>query len=68
MLKKKQESNISTNLKEDSNMNIIPTLTTKIIGSNSDFSLLSLNINRLNFPIKRQKLRDFFCKHDPTFC
>jgi hypothetical protein len=33
-LEKKQESNLSTNPKEDSHTNIIPPLTTKIIGSN----------------------------------
>jgi hypothetical protein len=55
---KKQESNPSTSLKEDSNKNRIPTLTTKIIGSNNYISLISnyislisLNINGLNFPI-----------------
>jgi hypothetical protein len=32
--RKKQESNPSTNLKEDSHKNRMPTLTTKIIGSN----------------------------------
>jgi hypothetical protein len=48
-----QESNLSTNLKEDSHKNRIPTLTTKITGSNNVFSLISLNINGLNSPIKR---------------
>jgi hypothetical protein len=42
---KKQESNLSTNLKEDSHMKRIPTLTTKITGNNNYFSLVSLNIN-----------------------
>jgi hypothetical protein len=55
---KKQESNPSTNLKEDSHKNRIPTLTTKIIGSNNYFSLISLNINGLNSPIKRHRLTD----------
>jgi hypothetical protein len=36
-VEKKQESTHSTNLKEDSHMNRIPTLTTNIIGSNNDF-------------------------------
>ena len=50
---KKQESNLlSTNPKEDSHTNIIPPLTTKIIGSNNHFSLMSLNINGLNSPKK----------------
>jgi hypothetical protein len=49
---KKQESNLSTNSKEDSHINIIPPLTTKITGSNTHFFLISLNINGLNFPQK----------------
>jgi hypothetical protein len=49
---KKEESNLPTNPKEDSHTNIIPLLTTKIKGSNSNFSLIVLNINRLNSPIK----------------
>ena len=49
----KQESNTSTNLKEDSHKNRIPTLTTKITGSNNYFSLISLNIIGLNSPIKK---------------
>jgi hypothetical protein len=34
----------------------MPTLTTKIIGRNNYFSLISLNINGLNSPIKRNRL------------
>jgi hypothetical protein len=37
-----QEINLSTNLKENSNMNRLPTLTTKITGSNNYFSLILL--------------------------
>jgi hypothetical protein len=47
---KKQESNLSTNPKEDSHTNIIPTLTTKITESNNYFSLISLNSNGFNSP------------------
>jgi hypothetical protein len=43
----------SFNKKEDSHKNKIPTLTTKITGSNNYFSLISLNINGFNSPIKR---------------
>ena len=46
----------------------MPTLTTKIIGSNNDFSLISPNINGLNSPIKRHRLSDCIHKQDPTFC
>jgi hypothetical protein len=56
--KKKQESNLSTNPKEDSHANITLPLTTKITGSNNHFSLISLNINELNSPIKRNRLTD----------
>ena len=44
------------------------TLTTKIIGSNNYFSLISLNINGLKSPIKRHRLTDWLHKQDPTFC
>jgi exonuclease III len=49
-------------------MNRIPTLTTKITGSNNDFSLISLNFNGLNSPIKRHRLTDWLHKQDSTFC
>jgi exonuclease III len=44
------------------------TLTTKIIGSKNYFSLISLNINGFNSPIKRHRLIDWLHKQDPTFC
>jgi hypothetical protein len=53
MLWKKQESNLSTKLEEYSYLNTIPTLTTKITGSNNYFFLISLNINGTNSPIKK---------------
>ena len=37
-------------------------------GTNSHLSLISLNINGLNSPIKRYKLTDGICKQDPAFC
>jgi exonuclease III len=46
----------------------MPTLTTKIIGSNNYFSLISLNINGLNLLIKRHRLTDWLHKLAPTFC
>jgi hypothetical protein len=49
-----QESNLlSTNTKEDSHTNII--ITSQITGSNNHYSLISLNINGLNFPIRRHR-------------
>ena len=65
---KKQESNLSTNSKHNRHTNIIPPLTTKITGSNNHFSLISLNINGLNSPIKRHRLTDWIHKQDPAFC
>jgi exonuclease III len=44
------------------------TLTTKIIGSNNYFSLISVNINGLNYPIKRHRLTDWIHKQDTRFC
>jgi hypothetical protein len=64
--KKKQDSSLPTNL-EESHMNRIPILTTKITGNNNDFSLISLNISGLNPPIKRGKLIDWLYKQDPFF-
>jgi exonuclease III len=46
----------------------MPTLTTKIIGSNNYFTLISLNINGLNSPIKRHRLTHWVHKQDPKFC
>ena len=37
-------------------------------GSNNHYSLISLNINGLNSPIKRHRLTDQIHKQDPTFC
>jgi hypothetical protein len=59
---------LSTNPKEDSNTNIIPALTTKITGSNNQFSLIFLNISGLNSPIKRHRLTDRIREQDPEFC
>jgi hypothetical protein len=67
-LEKKQVSNLSTNPKDDSHTDIIPPLTTKMTGSNNHFSLISLNINGLNSPIKRHRLTNWICKQDTAFC
>jgi hypothetical protein len=53
--KKNQGSNPSTNLKEDSNKNRIPTLTTKITGNNNYICVIPLNISGLNIQIKKKK-------------
>jgi hypothetical protein len=58
----KQESNLSTNTEKDGHTNIIPILITKIKGSNNNYSLISPNINGLNSPIKRHRLRNWIRK------
>jgi hypothetical protein len=68
MPQKKQESNPSKKLKEDSLKNRIPTLTTKITGNNNYFFFIPLNINRLNYQIKIHRLKEWLHKEDPTFC
>jgi exonuclease III len=45
----------------------MPTLKTKLIGSNNYFSLISININGLNSPTKRHRLTDRLHKQDPKF-
>jgi exonuclease III len=40
----------------------------KMTGSSNYFSLIYLNINGLNPPIKRHRLTDWLHKQDPTFC
>jgi exonuclease III len=45
----------------------MPTLTTKIMGGNNSFSLMSLNTNGLNSPIKSHRLTDWLHKQDRTF-
>jgi exonuclease III len=40
----------------------------KITGNNNHWSLISLNINGLNSPIKRHRLTGWLCKQDPAFC
>ena len=45
----------------------MPTLTTKIMGSNNYFSLISLSVNGCSSPIKRHRLTDWLHKQDPKF-
>jgi exonuclease III len=46
----------------------MPPTTTNITGTNNHLSLVSLNINELNYPIQRHKLTEWICKQDPAFC
>ena len=67
--KKKQGITLLTTIsKEENHTNIIPPQTTKITGSISHWSLISLNINGLNSPIKRRRLTDLTHKQDPALC
>jgi exonuclease III len=45
-----------------------PNFNNKLTGSNNYFSLISLNINGINSPIKRHRLIGWLHKQDPTFC
>jgi hypothetical protein len=66
-LEKKQESNLSTNPKDNSYTSIIPPLTTKITGSKNSFSLIFLNINGLNSTIKRPRLKTGYVSRTQHF-
>ena len=35
---------------------------------NKDLSIITLNINRLNAPIKRHRIVEWIRKHDPHIC
>ena len=39
-----------------------------MLGINNYYSLISLNINGVNSPIKRYRVTDCIWKQDPTFC
>ena len=57
-LQKKQESNpLPTNSKEDTHTNI--KVRSKTTGSSNHYSLISLNNNGLNSPIKRHRLMKY---------
>ena len=59
---------LTTKPKGENHKHIKPPTKTNISGTNSHLSLISLNINGLNSPIKRHKLTDWICKQDPAFC
>jgi exonuclease III len=58
----------TTNPKDQNHIYIIPPLATKITGTNNHLSLISLNINRLNSPVKRCRPIDWILKQDSAFC
>jgi hypothetical protein len=67
-LKKQERNLLLTNQKEDCHINIIPPLKTKIIRSNNHLSLISLNINGLNYLVRGHTLTYWVLKGDPIFC
>ena len=60
--KEKQKNNYVRKPKEEKHTNISLPLTTKITGNNNHYSLISLDINGLNSPIKRHRLSDGICE------
>ena len=62
---KQQNSLLPKNTIENNHTNM--KITSKIKGSNNHYSLLSLNINGVNWPIKRHRIIDRICKQDPVF-
>lgn len=67
--KKKQDINHhTTKPKGENHIHIMPPTTTNTTGANNHLSLVSLNIDGLNSPIKRHKLTDWRCKQNPAFC
>ena len=59
---------IAANLKEGKTYTItLPTMRTKITGASNHWSLISLNINGFNSPIKSHRLTDWIQKQNPSF-
>jgi len=54
--------------REEKHTNITSHPNMNITGSNNHYSLISLNINGLNSPIKRHRLTNWICNEDPAFC
>jgi hypothetical protein len=68
---KKQESNLSTNPKDDNHTNKQTNKQTNknnINNNREQESLFLYIINGLNSTIKRHRLTDWICKQDPVFC
>jgi len=59
---------LATKQREEKHINIISHPNMNITGSNNHHSLISLNINGLNSPIKRDRLINWLCNEDPAFC
>ena len=57
-----------THTHTNTHTHVISAPTTKTIGTKNHWSLISLNINVLNYPIKRHRLTDWIQKQDVAFC
>ena len=44
-----------------------PTMKTKLTGDSNNWSLISINVNGFNSPIKRHRLKDWIWKQNPSF-
>ena len=55
------------NQKEERHTDTILLLKAKIAGNSNHYSLISININGLNSPIKRHRLSDWIHKQNPAF-
>ena len=53
---------------KDNSSNIYRILNTQTIEVSPSLSAISLNLNRLNFPIKKQILSEWIKQHDSTIC
>jgi len=59
---------LATKQIEEKHTNIISHPNMNITGSNNHYSLISLDINGLNSPIKRHRLRNWIYNEDPACC
>jgi hypothetical protein len=66
--KKQDIKHLTTKPKGKNHRHILPLTKTNIAGTSSHMSLISLNINGLNYPINRYKLTDLIHKQYPAYC
>jgi hypothetical protein len=66
--KDKNINHLTTKSKAESHKHIKPPTKMNMSGTNSHLSLIPLNINGLNSPIKIYKLTEWIHKQDPAFC
>ena len=59
---------LTTKSKAENHKHIKPHPKSNKTGTNIHLSLISLNINGLNSPVKRHKLIDWICKKDSALC